>query len=159
MGSSSVQGHPAVIDALNTVLTGELTSINQYFVHAELCEHWGFDKLHGKIRKESIDEMKHAESLVERVLFLGGMPNVQRLGKVTIGETVPEILELDRVLENEAIPRLRDAIALCHTHGDHGTRTLLESILRSEEEHIDWIDAQLELIARVGLENYLASRI
>jgi bacterioferritin len=148
-----------VIAILNEVLTGELTAINQYFVHAKMCADWGYERLHAKIREESIDEMKHAEILVERVLFLQGVPNVQRLGKVTVGETVKEQLELDLALEKTAVPRLHHGIQVCRDASDDGSRLLLEEILASEETHIDWLEAQLELIDQVGVQNYLAQQI
>jgi bacterioferritin len=148
-----------VIGILNEVLTGELTAINQYFIHAKMCADWGFLRLHAKLREESIDEMKHAEVLIERVLYLQGVPNIQRLGKITVGETVQEQLELDLALEKMAIPRLHKGIQICRDAVDDGSRLLLEEILASEEEHIDWIEAQLELIHQVGLQNYLAQQI
>jgi bacterioferritin len=150
---------PRVIELLNEVLTGELTAINQYFVHAEMCDNWGYVRLHEVIRKQSIDEMRHAEQLIERVLFLEGVPNVQRLGTIHIGERVPEQLKVDLALEMEAIPRLNDGIQLCTEVGDNNTRHLLEEILESEEEHVDWLEAQLELIEQVGEQNYLAQQI
>ncbi len=148
-----------IISLLNDVLTGELTAINQYFIHAKMCGDWGYDRLHEKIRAESIDEMRHAEALIERVLYLGGVPNAQRMSKIRIGETVPEQLESDLALELAAIPRLNDGIALATKEGDNGTRALLESILTSEEEHIDWIEAQMELIEQTGIQNYLTQQI
>jgi bacterioferritin len=148
-----------ILDSLNDVLTGELTAINQYFIHAKICGDWGYDKLHKKIRHESIDEMKHAEVLMERILYLGGIPNVQRLGKIHVGETVEEQLKLDLALENEAVPRLKEGINLCNRDSDFGTRALFESILVSEEEHIDWLEAQLELISQMGIEHYLAQQV
>ncbi len=153
------QPDPVIVDLLNDVLTAELTAINQYFLHAKMCANWGYERLAQHIRHESIDEMKHADEVIERILYLGGLPNVQRLGKVNIGETVPEQFECDLALENEAIPRLARAIETCTERGDHGTRLLLERILESEEEHKDWLEAQLELIRQVGLENYLAEQI
>ena len=160
-GSSygSTKAKSKVIDLLNDVLAGELVAINQYFMHAELCQHWGYEPLYKFVRKQSIDEMKHAEELIERVLFLGGLPNVQRLGKINIGETVVEQLTLDLALENEAVVRLNTGIALCQAEGDNGSRVLLEEILESEEEHIDWLEAQLTLIEQVGEQNYLARQI
>tara|TARA_Y100001968_G_C19219512_1_gene648991 strand:+ start:287 stop:763 length:477 start_codon:yes stop_codon:yes gene_type:complete len=148
-----------VLDVLNEVLTGELTAINQYFIHAKMCGDWGYDKLHKKVRHESIDEMKHAEALMERILYLGGIPNVQRLGKINVGETVEEQLTLDLALENEAVPRLRDGINICVRDNDFGSRSLLEDILVSEEAHIDWLEAQLELISQIGINNYLSQQI
>jgi len=154
-----MQGNKAIIDILNDVLTAELTAINQYFLHSEMCENWGYDRLHGIIRKHSIGEMKHAEELIERVLFLEGIPNVQRLGKINIGENVPEILKLDLALEMDALPRLNKGIETCREAGDNNSRHLLEEILEDEEEHVDWIEAQLALIEQVGPQHYLAQQI
>ena len=148
-----------VIDLLNEVLTAEITAVNQYFMHAELCSHWGYKKLYGLIRTQSIDEMRHAEQLIERILFLDGMPNLQRLGKVNVGEDVNEMFTLDLALEQEAIPRLSRGVMLCNERGDHGTRALLEGILASEEEHVEWLDEQLRLLGAVGEANYLALQI
>ena len=150
---------PVIIKLLNEVLTLELTAINQYFLHAEMCGDWGFSKLYKVIRAESIDEMKHAERLIERILFLEGIPNVQRLGKITIGETVPEQFELDLALENKAIPILNDGINTCVELKDNGTRALFEEILVDEERHVDWLEAQLELIRQIGAPNYLAQQV
>lgn len=147
------------IQLLNEVLTGELTAVNQYFCHARMCSSWGYTRLAAHIQKESIDEMKHAQALIDRVLFLGGVPNVQRLGKINIGETVKEQLTVDLALENEAVPRLNVGIEQLRVSGDNGTRFLLESILASEEHHIDWLEAQLELIGQIGEANYLAQQI
>lgn len=155
----SVKAGKPIIDALNEILTGELTAVNQYFLHARMCGNWGFDRLQSKIYAESIDEMKHADQLINRILFLDGIPNVQRLGRVRIGENVPEILESDLNLELEAIPRLKDAIELCNQEHDHGTRVLLESILVSEEEHLDWLESQVGLIKTLGATAYLAEQI
>jgi bacterioferritin len=154
-----MKGSQKVIDILNDVLTNELTAINQYFLHAEMCQNWGFERLYKKIRKESIDEMKHAEELMERILYLDGFPNVQRLGKITIGERVEEQLRLDLDLERRAVPVLNDGIAACRAEGDNGTAELLEEILEAEEEHIDWLEAQLTLVEQVGIQNYLAEQI
>jgi bacterioferritin len=154
-----VKAGKAVVAALNDILTGELTSVNQYFLHAKMLENWGFDRLAARIRKESIDEMKHADVLIERILYLEGVPNVQKLGRIRIGENVPEILASDLSLEQEAIPRLNQAIALCTSEGDHGTRVLLDEILRSEEEHLDWLETQQRLVVEVGLQNYLAQSV
>ena len=151
--------NPQIIKALNEVLTGELTAINQYFIHAKMCKDWGYLKLHTYVRNESIDEMKHAESLIDRILYLGGIPNVQRLYKVNVGESVKEQFELDLALEYEALPRLQNGIELCREHRDEGSRALLEHILISEEEHIDWLESQLELINQIGLEMYLSQQI
>jgi bacterioferritin len=154
-----MQGNAKLIEVLNEILTGELTAINQYFVHAKMCDNWGYDRLAHKNREESIGEMKHADALIERILFLEGVPNVQRLEKVRVGETVAEQLGLDLKLEDVAIPRLNKAIALAVTVGDNTTRELLERILTSEEEHVDWLESQLELIRQVGEQNYLAQQI
>lgn len=154
-----MKGDPKVIEILNEVLTAELTAINQYFVHGEMCENWGYDRLHHIIRKHSIGEMKHAEELIERVLFLEGIPNVQRLGKINIGENVPEILKSDYALEMEALPRLNEGIELCRTLGDNNSRHLLEEILEEEEQHVDWLEAQMTLLEQVGVQNYLAEQI
>ncbi len=149
----------SIIDMLNLVLTGELTAVNQYVLHAKMAENWGYARLYNVMWHESIDEMKHANELVERVLYLGGLPNLQRLGRLNIGENVPEILANDLALENEAIPRLNEGITLCRNAGDNGTRQLLDEILKSEEEHVDWLEAQLDLIDQMGLPNYLATQV
>ncbi|HVE70156.1 MAG TPA: bacterioferritin [Thermoanaerobaculia bacterium] len=154
-----MKGDPKVIEILNEVLTAELTAINQYFVHAEMCENWGYDRLLHVIRKESIEEMKHAEALIERVLFLEGIPNVQRLWNIRIGENVLEIFKADLALELEALPRLNEGIETCRELGDNNSRHLLEEILEDEEEHVDWLEAQLSLIEQVGLQNYLSEQI
>jgi bacterioferritin len=148
-----------VVTCLNDVLTHELTSINQYFVHARMCAHWGYERLWKKVRDESISEMRHADEVMERILHLEGVPNVQRLGKVTVGQTVPEQLRLDLEVERRAIKLLNDGIELCRGHGDGTSRALLERILASEEEHLSWLEAQLALIAQVGEAAYLAQQI
>ncbi|MCB9683684.1 MAG: bacterioferritin [Alphaproteobacteria bacterium] len=155
----AVKAGKQVIDALNEVLTAELTAINQYFLHAKMLENWGFLGLAGKVRAESIDEMKHADQLIDRILYLEGVPNVQKLGRVRIGEDVAEMWRSDLTLEQEAIPRLNTAIALCRDQADNGTRQLLDEILASEEEHLDWLETQLHLIDTVGLQAYLAQHI
>lgn len=149
----------ATISLLNEVLTGELTAVNQYFCHARMCANWGYARLAAHIQKESIDEMKHAQALIDRILYLGGVPNLQRLGKVNIGETVKEQFVLDMALENEAIPRLNTGIEQLRLSGDNGSRILLEQILTSEEVHLDWLEAQLELIGQIGETSYLAQQI
>lgn len=151
--------NPALIEVLNDVLSAELTAINQYFLHAKLCKNWGFGKLHSVLRHESIDEMKHAEQITERILFLEGLPNLQRLYKLNIGETVEEQLKSDLALEYTAVERLNKGIQLCVESGDNGTRAMLEGILVSEEEHIDWIETQIETIRQIGLQNYLAQQL
>ena len=154
-----MNGSPEVIEVLNEILTAELTAINQYFIHAKMCENWGYAKLTAKIREESIDEMHDADALMDRILFLGGVPNVQRLNPVRIGETVEEQFAVDTELEEAAIERYNRAVALCVEVGDNGTRALLEAKLQGEEAHLDWLEAQRELIEQVGIENYLATQI
>ncbi|HMS13157.1 MAG: bacterioferritin [Microthrixaceae bacterium] len=152
-------GSAAVVEALNEILTAELTAINQYFVHSKLCESWGFGALAAHNRAESIDEMRDADRVIDRILFLGGLPNLQRIGSVAIGETVPEQFEVDLALEREAIERYNAAIALAVAESDNGTRELLEQLLVGEETHADWLQTQLELIERIGVQNYLASQL
>jgi bacterioferritin len=154
-----MRGHDEVIELLNEVLTGELTAINQYFLHAKMCDNWGYKRLAAHVRDESIDEMKHAETLTERLLYLEGVPNLQRLSPLRIGETVPEQLGNDLAVEMAALQRLNDGIALCARLGDNGTRELLEDILVEEENHVDWLETQLETIRQIGLENYLAQQL
>ena len=154
-----MQGDPTVIELLNEVLTGELTAVNQYFVHAKLCDNWGYKRLHERVYAESIEEMKHADELIDRIIFLEGVPNVQRYGSIRIGETVPEQFELDLGLEREAVERLRTGIVKCFELLDHVTRDLLEDILEDEEEHVDWLETQQEVIRQVGLELYLSQQI
>ncbi len=144
---------------LNRALRNELTAINQYFLHAKMLEDWGLAQIASHVREESIDEMKHADSLMERILFLEGLPNLQDMGKLRIGQTVQEILECDLNLEMEAVPDLRESIEYSEKIGDFVSRTLLSEILSSEEQHIDWIETQLSLIKKVGLENYTQSQI
>jgi len=154
-----MKGDKKIIEILNDVLTAELTAINQYFVHGEMCDNWGYDRLHDVIRKHSLGEMKHAEELIERILFLDGVPNMQRLGKIDIGENVPEQLRLDLALEMDAVGRLNKHIEVCRELDDNNSRHLLEEILEDEEEHVDWIESQLSLIEQVGVQNYLAAQI
>ena len=154
-----MNGNPQIIDLLNEVLTTELTAVNQYFLHARMAENWGYERLGKKIYDESIGEMKHADRLVKRVLFLGGLPNLQRLGKVNVGESVPEMLRLDLELELGSQKRLNEGIEQCRASGDNGSRETLEHILHDTEEHVDWLEAQLELMKQVGEPNYLAQQI
>ncbi len=154
-----MRGHEQIITALNDVLTAELTAVNQYFIHARMCENWGYERLWKKIREESIGEMRHADKLIERILYLEGVPNLQRLGKVNVGQAVPEQLRLDLDVEKAAIKALNDGIELARSLGDNGTRDLLEDLLEGEEQHANWIEAQLTLIAQAGEANYLAQQI
>jgi bacterioferritin len=154
-----MKGNKKIIELLNDVLTSELTSVNQYFLHAKMCRNWGYLRLAEFIRKESIDEMKHADELIERILYLEGLPNLQRLSKVSVGETLPEQLRLDRDTEVEAIARLNKGIALCVELADNGSRELLERILTGEEEHLDWLETQLALVASLGDVQYLAQQL
>ncbi len=150
---------PKLIEVLNEVLTGELAAINQYFLHAKLCKNWGFERLHAYLRMESIGEMRHAEAVMDRILYLEGIPNVQRMNKLNIGETVEEQLASDLAMEVDAIDRLTKGIALATAVGDHGTRDLLEKILVAEEEHVDWIETQQTAIQQIGLQNWLAQQV
>jgi bacterioferritin len=154
-----MKGDPKVIEFLNKALTNELTAINQYFLHARMYKNWGFSKLNEKEYHESIDEMKHADLLIERILFLEGLPNVQSLGKLMIGENPEEMLHCDLKLEHEAIPPLREAIAYCEQVKDYVSREVFEHILENEEEHVDWLETQFELIDKIGIQNYLQSQI
>ena len=154
-----MKGDPKVIDLLNEILTGELTAINQYFLHAKMCQNWRYDRLYEKIRAESIDEMKHADYLIERVLFLEGLPNLQRLGKLNIGTTVVEMLKNDLGIEMVAIPLLNRGIEECRKVGDNGSEDLMKRILVSEEEHVDWLEAQLDQVKQIGEALYLSQQI
>lgn len=150
-----MQGDAKVIEYLNDVLKNELTAINQYFLHYRMLDHWGVKRLAKYEYGESIDEMKHADRLAERILFLDGLPNFQLLGRLKIGETVEEILRADLELENEALPTLKDAIAHCETVRDYVSRDLFTAILDSEEDHIDFLERQFDMIERMGIENYI----
>ena len=154
-----MKGNDEVINVLNEVLTSELTAINQYFIHSKMCEDWGFQKLAAKKKEESIEEMKHADRVIARILFFDGVPNMQRMNPVRVGENAIEQHELDLALELDAIKRLNAGIALCRDKGDNGTRELLDHILQEEEESVDWHEAQLHLVQEVGKERYLAEMI
>lgn len=154
-----MKGDTKVIEFLNRVLRNELMAINQYFLHSRMFKDWGLNALGDYEFHESVDEMKHADQLIERILFLEGLPNMQDLGKLRIGENTREMLECDLALEMDAIPDLRDGIEYCETVRDFVSRDLLRSILDSEEEHVDWLETQLDLIERIGLENYQQSQI
>ena len=154
-----MKGDATVIEHLNKVLKNELTAINQYFLHSRMLKDWGLNKLADYEHHESIDEMKHADQLIERILFLEGLPNMQTMGKLRIGADVPEILQGDLDMELDALPDLRAGIAYCEAHKDYVTRDLFDSILVSEEEHVDWLETQLALIEKVGIENYQQSQI
>ena len=154
-----MQGSDAVIEFLNEALTAELTAINQYFAHAKICENWGWKGLASTFREESIEEMRDAEKLIERILLLEGHPNLQRLGSIAIGESVEEQLDLDRQLEIDAVERYRRGVHICLDEADPGSRELVEHLLVGEENHLDWIDTQLSMIDDIGIERYLQSSI
>lgn len=151
-----MQGDPEILEALNEVLTAELTAINQYFAQAKMCSNWGYHKLAEKFREESIDEMKDAEAIIDRILYFDGVPNMQRLFPVRVGEEPKEQIQAALATETEAIARLNKGIALARDKGDNGTRELFESVLKGEEESADWLETQLHLIEKVGLERYLS---
>lgn len=148
-----------VIELLNKILTADLTSINQYFVHSKMCENWGYERLHHKVRERSFDEMKDAEELIDHILYLEGVPNMQRLGTVHVGETVPEQLKADLKAEQEMVKLLAEATSHCAKVGDYTSRHMLEDMVKDSDKHIDWIETQLETIKQVGLENYLGHQI
>jgi len=150
-----MRGDPKTIEWLNTALKAELTAINQYFLHSRMLKDWGVSKLAKKEYEESIEEMNHADTIIERILFLGGLPNLQDLGKLHIGETVEEILHCDMKLEDHAIPMYRDAVEHCESVRDYGTRDILQAILVEEEEHVDYLETQFDLIKQMGIQNYI----
>jgi bacterioferritin len=154
-----MKGDPKVIAFLNQVLKAELTAVNQYFLHAEMCENWGYERLGKKVKKESIEEMVHAEKCIERILFLDGTPNMTDYFKINIGATVEEQFKNDLQVEYDAVKRLNDGIKLCVAQGDNASRDLAEKILTDEEEHIDWLEAQLHAIGEMGIGNYLAEQL
>lgn len=154
-----MRGDAEVVDALNEILTSELTAINQYFIHYKMLENWGYKRLAKKKREESIEEMKHADRVIERILYLGGVPNMQRLSPVRVGEEPIEMHKLDLTLELEAVSRLNRVIQLCLNKNDGGTRDLVEKILSEEEDAIDWLEAQLHQLGDMGRENYLAQQL
>lgn len=154
-----MQGDPEIIELLNEVLTAELTAINQYFIHAKMNENWGYKRLAKRFYDDSIDEMRDAEKIIERILYLDGIPNLQRYGTVAVGEDVPEQLQLVLDTEVSAVERYNRGVALARSKNDNGTRELLESRVVDEEEHLDWAEAQLKIISDVGIEHYLAQHI
>ncbi|EMY69494.1 bacterioferritin [Leptospira vanthielii] len=154
-----MKGKKEVIDILAEVLTAELTAINQYFIHAKVCKNWGYLELAEYLRKESIEEMKHADEIIERILFFDGIPDLQKYSKINVGQTVPEMLDHDLQLEYGAVERLNRGIDICVAAKDNGTRELFEKILVSEEEHIDWIETQKSIIESIGIQNYLAQKL
>jgi bacterioferritin len=154
-----VQAKPGVIDRLNTILTIELTAINQYFVQSEICRNWGYDRLAEKFRHSSMSEMKDAPGIIAHILYLEGVPNMQRLNQVRVGENVLEHLQLDLQLEIEAVEALREAITHCQSVGDYTTRKMFEDMIADEETHIDWIENQLEAINQIGIELYLSQQL
>jgi bacterioferritin len=154
-----MRGDDDIIELLNEVLTGELTAINQYFIHAKMCANWGYDRLAEHVRDESIDEMKHAERLIDRILYFDGVPNLQRLSPLHVGETVEEQFAADLDVEYAAVERLNRGIALCVERGDNGTRELLAEILVEEEHHVDWLETQQETIRQIGLQEYLSQQL
>jgi bacterioferritin len=154
-----MQSSPTILELLNDVLTAELTAVNQYFVHYKICANWGYKHLAEKLREESFGEMKHADDVIERILFLQGVPNMQRLGPVRVGERVGEQFDVDLELESEHVRRLNAGIATCREQGDAGTRLLLEEIPEDSEEHVDWLETQLELVSQLGEQLYLSTQV
>lgn len=154
-----MQGDAQIIEILNEVLTAELTAVNQYFIHAMMCANWRYKRLAEHTRKEAIEEMQHAQQVIERILYFDGAPNMQRYLKINVGQTVPEQHAFDLQLEKDAVARLNQGVELCRAKEDNGSRALLEKILRDEEEHVDWLEAQLQQIRDMGVQNYLAQQI
>jgi bacterioferritin len=154
-----MRGDPEIITALNEILTGELTAINQYFIHYKMLENWGYQRIAKKKKDESIEEMKHADELIERILYLEGLPNLQRLGPVKVGQEPIEMHKLDLELEQEAVARLNKMVVLCLDKKDAGTRELVEHLLKDEEDAIDWLETQLSIVKDIGREKYLAEQL
>ena len=154
-----MKGNEEVIAVLQDVLCAELTAVNQYFIHARMCENWGYKRLAAHIRKESVEEMHHAQEIIDRILYFDGAPNMQKYMRINVGRTVPEQHKLDLQVEYEAVERLNKGLELARAKGDNGTRAILEQILRDEEEHIDWLEAQLHQIEEIGADNYLAQQL
>jgi bacterioferritin len=154
-----MKGNDEVIQVLQDVLCAELTAVNQYFIHARMCENWGYGKLAEHTRKESIEEMQHAQLVIDRILYFDGAPNMQKYMKINVGRSVPEQFQADLDVEYQAVPRLNKGIEVARNLGDNGTRALLEAILKDEEEHVDWLEAQLGIIKEIGVENYLAQQV
>ena len=154
-----MKGNDEVIAVLQDVLCAELTAINQYFIHARMCENWGYRKLAAHVRKESIEEMHHAQEIIDRILYFDGAPNMQKYMRINVGKSVPEQLQFDLEVEYQAVPRLNRGIEIAREKGDNGTRALLEHILREEEEHVDWLEAQLGIVKEIGADNYLAQQL
>ena len=154
-----MKGNDEVVKVLQDVLCAELTAINQYFIHARMNENWGYKKLAAYIQKESIEEMRHAQDVIDRILYFDGVPNMQKYMKINVGKTVPEQFQLDVAVEYDAVARLNKGIELARAQGDNGTRSLLETILKDEEDHIDWLEAQLGMVEEIGAQNYLAQQM
>jgi bacterioferritin len=154
-----MKGNEEVIAVLQDVLCAELTAVNQYFIHARMCENWGYKKLAAYIRKESIEEMHHAQEIIDRILYFDGAPNMQKYMKINVGKSVPQQFQFDLEVEYQAVPRLNRGVEIAREKGDNGTRALLEHILREEEEHVDWLEAQLGVIKEIGADNYLAQQL
>ncbi|HKZ31759.1 MAG TPA: bacterioferritin [Vicinamibacteria bacterium] len=154
-----MKSNDEVIQVLQDVLSAELTAVNQYFIHARMNENWGYKKLSAYIRKESIEEMRHAQDVIDRILYFDGAPNMQKYLKINVGRTVPEQFQNDLEVEYQAVPRLNKGIEVARALGDNGTRSLLETILKDEEAHVDWLEAQLGIIKEIGVENYLAQQM
>ena len=154
-----MKGNDEIIDVLQEVLSAELTAVNQYFIHARMNENWGYKKLAAYIRKESIEEMQHAQQIIDRILYFDGAPNMSKYMKINVGRNVPEQFKNDLAVEYQAVPRLNKGIEVARALGDNGTRALLEAILKEEEEHVDWLETQLGMIKEIGVENYLARQV